>query len=51
MKNIIIIAVIILACMSSCKKYLETSSPSSLSGETVFKTSSMTKAAPGKNPH
>lgn len=45
MRNIIIIAVVILACMSSCKKYLETSSPSSLSGETVFKTSSMTKAA------
>lgn len=47
MKNIILIKgiAIILLFISGCKKYLETESPSSLSPETVFNTSSMAKAA------
>ena len=46
MKKILpLIAAFVLFNICSCKEYLETSSPSSLSSETVFSTSSMTKAA------
>lgn len=46
MKKILsLAAVFVLFNLYSCKKYLETSSPSSLSSVTVFSTSSMTKAA------
>ena len=46
MKKILsVLSAILLFSLPSCKKYLETSSPSSLSSETVYTTSSMTKAA------
>jgi len=46
MKKILLIMIIpVLLIASSCKKFLETDSPSSLSPETVFSTSSMAKAA------
>lgn len=38
-------AILVLINLSSCKKYLETSSPSSLSSVTVYSTPSMAKAA------
>ena len=44
-KILLIISVLTVTVLASCKKYLETSSPSSLSPETVFNTSSMAKAA------
>lgn len=46
MKNIIlIVSILSFLGLSSCKKFLETSSPSSLSPETVFNSPSMAKAA------
>ena len=46
MKKIIgIISVVFVTFFTACEKYLETESPSSLSPETVFNTSSMAKAA------
>src|SRR5690606_27951804 len=46
MKKIIgIISVVFVTLFTACEKYLETESPSSLSPETVFNTSSMAKAA------
>lgn len=44
-KLLFIIPVFTLVIFSSCKKFLETSSPSALSPQTVFSTTSMTKAA------
>ncbi|WP_257670218.1 RagB/SusD family nutrient uptake outer membrane protein [Parapedobacter tibetensis] len=44
-KILLLISIVSLVVFASCKKFLETSSPSSLSPETVFNTSSMAKAA------
>ena len=46
MKNIfLVISTLTLFSLSSCKKFLDTSSPSSLSSETVYSSASMAKAA------
>lgn len=44
-KIILIVSVVFATFFVACEKYLETASPSSLSPETVFNTSSMAKAA------
>src|SRR5690606_13000933 len=45
MKKILLILMVFCLTLPSCKKFLETESPSNLSPETVFSTTSMAKAA------